>query len=476
MDLSRRQFLGSTLLLPFFAGASSMDEVACLVKESVEKGTGRKPVFQMHNYAAAPIPVVRIGFVGIGVRGGAAVSRIINIKDVEITALCDTRKYVVDVNQQKLRKAEMKPAAEYYGDDYAWKKLCERDDIDLVYIATPWKWHVEMAVYAMECGKHVAVEVPAATTLDECWQLIEVSEQTRRHCIQLENCCYDFFETMTIQMAQEGKLGELVHAEGAYIHDQMEAMFGSRPVAPAFKEAFRPFEHMGRSGNLYPTHGLGPVALALDVNRGDRMDYLSSASTLDFSMLARAKELARTDDYYDKFIHTTYRGNMNSSIIKTVKGKTILLQHDVSSPRPYSRIHMLSGTKGFAQKYPLPGKVAFGHSFVNDETMKELEEQYSPELIKHIAGIARQIGGHGGMDFVMDWRLVDCLRNGLALDMDVYDAASWSSIIPLSIWSVANRSNSVDIPDFTSGRWESGRPVDFSLRGGGNTEVLKRNK
>lgn len=471
MDLSRRNFLGSTLLLPFFAGASSIDEVASLVKESVDRGSGRKPACNMHNYAADPIPAVRIGFIGLGVRGGAAVSRIININNVDIRALCDTREYVVNVNQQKLQKAKKEPAAEYYGDDYAWKKLCERDDIDLIYIATPWKWHVEMAVYGMTCGKHVAVEVPSATTLDGCWQLIEVSEKTRKHCIQLENCCYDFFETLTIEMALKGKLGELVHAEGAYIHDQMEAMFGSRPVSPSFKEPFRPYEHMGRSGNLYPTHGLGPIALALDINRGDRMDYLSSVSTNDFSMLARARELVRTDDYYDKFTHTTYRGNMNSSIIRTVKGKTILLQHDVSSPRPYSRIHMLSGTEGYVQKYPLPAKIAFGHSFVNADTMKKLEEQYSPELIKHIAGMARRIGGHGGMDFIMDWRLIDCLRNGLSLDMDVYDAASWSSIIPLSIWSVANRSNSVDIPDFTAGIWKSNSSVDFSLRGGGNTAV-----
>lgn len=441
---------------------------------SKERSKSRKVFFNMHDYAAPPLPIVKIGFIGIGVRGGSAVSRIVNIKGVEINALCDTREYAVKINRNRLKAAGMKPAAEYYGDEYAWKKLCERDDINLVYIATPWKWHVEMALYAMECGKHVAVEVPAATTLEGCWQLVEMSEKTKLHCMQLENCCYDFFETFTIQMAQKGLLGELVHAEGAYIHDQMDAMFGGRPVAPAFKEAFRPFEHMGRSGNLYPTHGLGPVALALNINRGDRMDYMSSVSSSDFSMLARARQLAETDDYYDKFTRTTYRGNMNSSIIKTVNGKTILLQHDVSSPRPYSRIHLLSGTKGFVQKYPLPAKVAFGHQFMENDKLKELEEQYSPQLIKHISEMAKKIGGHGGMDFVMDWRLVDCLRNGLPLDMDVYDAAAWSAIIPLSVWSVANRSQSMDIPDFTGGLWKDNGPVDFSLRGGGNTDVKSK--
>ena len=432
----------------------------------------RKSVFNMHGYAAPPLPVVKIGFIGIGVRGGAAVSRIVNIKGVEINALCDVREYAVKINRERIRIAGLKPAAEYFGNDYIWKELCERDDINLVYIATPWKWHTEMALYAMECGKHVAVEVPAATTLDECWQLVKMSEKTRLHCFQLENCCYDFFETLTIQMAQKGILGELVHAEGAYIHDQMNSMFGARPEAPAFKEVFRPFEHMGRSGNLYPTHGLGPIALALNINRGDRMDYMSSVSSSDFTMLSRARQLAETDDYYKKFIHTTYRGNMNTSIIKTVKGKTILLQHDVSSPRPYSRIHILSGTKGFVQKYPLPAKIALGHHFMNDKDLEKLKKLYTPPLISYIQEIAKKIGGHGGMDFVMDWRLIDCLRNGLPLDMDVYDAASWSAIIPLSIWSVKNRSKSIDVTDFNSGLWQKNEPVDFSLRGGGNTEVV----
>lgn len=472
---SRRHFikqalLGTALLTPAFAHARSVEEVQEIVDHAVVKGEKRASPFDMHAYAAPAIPTVRIGFIGIGSRGGMAVSRIMNIRQAEIVALCDNRQYVVRVNQEKLKKVG-KRAVEYCNGDYGWRKLCEQPDIDLIYIATPWKWHAQMAIYAMECGKHVAVEIPAAITLDECWQLVETSERTRKHCFQLENCCYDFFETCTIQMALSGALGELVHAEGAYIHDQLPEMFGGRPDPPGYKVAFRPYEHMNKSGNLYPMHGLGPIALAMGINRGDRMEYITSVSSDDFGMAKRAAELAAKDPYYNRFTNIPYRGNMNTSVIKTARGRTLMIQHDVTSPRPYSRLHTISGMKGVVQKYPLPARMAFGHDFADPETFNRMEEQFTPELVRHIEQYAKLIGGHGGMDFIMDYRLIDCLRNGLTLDMNVYDAAAWSSVIPLSIWSVANRGGSADLPDFTAGRWTSSSPVDLSLRGGGSTSV-----
>ena len=228
-----------------------------------------------------------------------------------------------------------------------------------------------------------------------------------------------------------------------------------------------------RNGNLYPTHGLGPIAQCLDINRGDKFDHLVSISTNDFQMAARAKEEAAKDAFYNEFAGKTYRGNMNNTIIRTNKGKTVLLQHDVTSTRPYSRIHLLSGTKGMAQKWPDPVRIALGESWVKEAELKELEAKFITPLVKHIGEIAKKVGGHGGMDFIMDWRLIDCLRNGLPRDQDVYDAAAWSVIAPLSEQSVAKRGKTVDVPDFTRGAWKNNKPVSLSLEGGATTEVKR---
>lgn len=473
MSFSRRTFLkgsalGASAMLMGFTGCSSPEEAERSIRENVEKSKNRKSQFNMCGYAAKPIPKVRIGYVGLGGRGSWAVTRMLNIKDVEIVALCDIKEDAVKRNQQSLANAGRQPAKEYFGDEYAFKKLCEQEDLDLVYIATSWRWHTPIACYAMECDKHAAVEVPAAITLEECWKLVETSERTRKHCMQLENCCYDFFEILTVNMAQKGLFGEVIHGEGAYIHELVSGIFGGTDGS-----AWR-WDDNHKSGNPYPTHGLGPVCWAMNINRGDRMDYLTSMSTNDFTMKARAQELAAKNDYYKPMAEMDYRGNMNTSLVRTVKGKTIMIQHDISTPHPYDRLHVLTGTKGGCRKYPEPARISFAHDFVTPEKMQELREQYTPELVKHIEEVARVIGGHGGMDFIMDWRLIDCLRHGLPLDMDVYDAATWSSITPLSYWSVANRSNSIDVPDFTGGAWRTNAPVDLTLRGGGTTDVVKQ--
>jgi hypothetical protein len=228
-----------------------------------------------------------------------------------------------------------------------------------------------------------------------------------------------------------------------------------------------------RNGNLYPTHGLGPVAQVLNINRGDKMDYLVSMSGNDFMMGQMAKELASKDEFYKQYANKTYRGNMNTTTIRTAKGRTIMLQHDVTSPNVYSRIHKISGTKGSCLKYPLPGKIAIGHEdWVSKEEYKILEEKYAPPIVRKVGEMAKQVGGHGGMDFLMDWRMIDCLRNGIPLDIDVYDAAAWSAIAPVSEKSIANRSSSVDLPDFTRGAWKSNQPVDVLMQKGGTTKVI----
>jgi hypothetical protein len=424
--------------------------------------------FNMSGYAAPKIDHVRIGFIGLGNRGGLAVKRIARIGNTSVKALCDIRPEKTQNAVMNLKNTPHNPVVYNSGED-AWKKLCERDDIDLIYICTPWALHTPMAVYAMNQGKHVCVEVPAATTLAECWQLVETSEKTKKHCMMLENCCYDFFEMLTLNMARQGLFGEIIHCEGAYIHDLLEGNFSKTKN----QGQWRLKENIKHNGNLYPTHGLGPVCQVMNINRGDRMDFLVSVSGNDFMMNNKAKELAATDESYKPYVNSSFRGNMNTTTIKTHQGRTIMLQHDVTSPRPYSRIHLISGTKGTALKYPLPGRISMGHEeWVSEEVFKTLEEKYTPPLVRKIGEMAKKVGGHGGMDFLMDWRTIDCLRNGLPLDQDVYDAALWSSILPLSEWSVKNRSNSIDVPDFTGGSWAKNLPIDLSLSTGANTRIL----
>ncbi|MCE7058437.1 Gfo/Idh/MocA family protein [Dyadobacter sp. CY343] len=430
----------------------------------------RKQVFNMSGYAAPKLDTVRIGYIGLGNRGSGAIKRIVHLENIEVVGVADILPDKADGAKKELEKSGQHPKT-YSGSADAWKKLCDRKDVDLIYICTPWALHAPMALYAMEHGKHVAVEIPAALTVDECWKLVETSEKTKKHCMMLENCCYDFFELLTLNMARQGFFGEIVHVEGAYIHDIFDSLFQKEKRF----ELWRLKENL-RNGNLYPTHGLGPVAQILDINRGDKMDYLVSMSCNDFMLQSKARELAATNSYFNQYAQKSFRGNMNTTTIKTNKGKTIMLQHDVSSPRPYSRLHTVSGTKGAAQKYPLPedgtqGRISEGHEWLNATEFKKLEAKYQPEIIKRVGELAKKVGGHGGMDFLMDWRLIDCLRNGLPLDQDVYDAASWSVISPLSEWSVANRSNSIDIPDFTNGAWKKNRPVDITLNDGGNTGV-----
>jgi len=421
--------------------------------------------FNMSGYAAPKLDTVRVGFIGLGNRGTAAVFRISHIENVEIKGLCDLRPEKANNSKQKLKGSPHNPTL-YTNSENEWKKMCDRDDIDLIYISTPWHLHTPMAVYAMNHGKHVCVEIPAATTIEECWQLVETSERTKKHCMMLENCCYGFFELLTLNMARQDFFGEIVHCEGAYLHDLMEGNFSKEK----YYNFWRLKENL-RDGNLYPTHGLGPVSQIMNLNRGDKMEYLVSLSSNDFMMGNRAKELAKKDPAYQPYANKKFRGNMNTSMVKTSKGRSLMIQHDVTSPRPYSRIHLVSGTKAIAQGFPLPEKIAIGHKWADEAEFKALEEKYKHELSKKIGDVAKKFGGHGGMDFIMDWRTIDCLRNGIPFDIDVYDSALWSAIGPLSEQSVANRSNSVDVPDFTRGKWKNNQPVDVKLLTGANTGV-----
>lgn len=472
MQLNRRSFLkiasatGISSLLPEkLTGSEMLSEQQPSVRQlkTIYKDAYRKhpQSFNMCGYVAPKIETVRVGFIGIGARGRGAVSRMSQIDNVKIVALCDELPERVQIGVESIKTPGHSPAL-YSGKEDSWKELCRRDDLDLIYITTPWALHAPMAIYAMKHGKHTAVEIPAATTVKDCWRLVETSEQTKKHCVMLENCCYDFFELLTLNLSRNGFFGEILHVEGAYIHEIGKRLFYRGKPG----RSWRLQENMKRNGALYPTHGLGPVAQIMNINRGNKMDYLVSMSTDDFQMNNFAKELSKDEEYFRQFIDEPFRGNMNVTTIRTVKGQTIMLQHDVATPRPYSRLHLISGTRAIAQKYPLPAKISVAENpneWLTDEQFKKLEEKYTPPIVKKIGKIAKQVGGHGGMDFLMDWRLIDCLRNGLPVDMDVYDAASWSVIAPLSEWSVANRSMPIDIPDFTNGAWLKNQPHAISL-------------
>jgi predicted dehydrogenase len=417
-----------------------------------------------------PLEKVRIGVIGLGMRGSDAVSRLLYVDGVEINAVCDVVPDRVAAAQKIVTDFGRPKPAGYAAGEEDWMKLCERDDIDLVYCCTHWQLHTPIAVKAMRNGKHAAIEVPGALTIEECWQLVDTAEQTRRHCMMLENCCYDFFELATLNMARNGVFGEVMHAECAYIHDLRGWKFDKET---GYHDMWRLKYSMGHTGNPYPTHGLGPVAQIMGINRGDRMEYLTSTSTnqVGISLYAKNKFGENSPEYKQLY----ELGDMNTTIVRTVNGKTIMIQHDTTSPRPYSRIHLISGTGGIAQKWPTqqialevednklpieqaPVKPSW-HDWLPEDELNKLIEKYEHPLVKKIGEMAKEVGGHGGMDYIMDWRLIHCLRNGLPLDQSVYDAAAWSSIVELSQISVRNKSQMVEVPDFTRGVWADTKPL-----------------
>lgn len=486
MSTSRRNFLKTAT----FAGAGAMAGGLIFPFEQKQKESNLEEIlksvkkshfqrFNMSGYATPALPVVRIGVIGLGDRGSGAVERLSYIEGVEIKALCDKREVAVKESQNYLKSIGRPAAQEFFGSEDGWKKLVDLKDIDLIYTCTPWVMHTPISVYSMESGKHVACEVPIARTIDEAWQLVETSEKTKKHCMMLENCCYDFFELLTLNMARNGLFGEIIHGEGAYNHNLMGYNFKKpredKQSDGAYTDMWRLRENATRNGNLYPTHGLGPICEVMKINRGDRMEYLTSMSTFDFTMGVKEKELVSEDAFYNEWKDAKFRGNMNTTLVRTTLGKTIMIQHDVSSEQPYSRIHLVKGTHGMAVKYPKE-LIALGESWDNDAKMEENIDKYTPEIVKRVGEQAKKVGGHGGMDFIMDWRLIDCLRNGLPLDQNVYDGALWSAIAPLSEWSVANRAQSIDVPDFTCGSWKTNVPHGINLETGGSTNVLELKK
>lgn len=431
--------------------------------------------FNMSGFAAPKLKTIRIGIIGLGKRGPGHVNSLKLIEGVEIKAICDIRPERTEFARKLLEGYDHSPEI-YTGGENEWKKVCDRKDIDLIYNITPLELHTPIAVYTMERGKHIAVAIPAAGTIEECWKLVQTAERTRKHCYMLDNAPYEDFQVLTLNMARQGFLGDVVHADCAYIESKEYNTFSK----DFYWDMWRLKEFQKRRGNFYPTHGLCPVANIMNINRGDKFEFLTSVESRDFSMGNKLKELASKDDFYKPYLGKDFRGNINSTLIRTTQGRTIMLQHDFSSPRAHTYIHGIYGTKASAMLHPDPPRIAKGQvkwTTEGEDEFKKYQAEYTPQLDRLMGATSRRFRGHGG-DFLQDWYLIDCLRNGLPLGMDVYDAASISSIVPLSQWSVLNRSNSIDIPDFTAGAWKTNKfNMDITLsNGGGNTKFLWGNK
>ena len=408
---------------------------------------------------------VRVAFVGLGMRGPGAVTRFTHIPGVQIVALCDYVEKRAEACQNELRKAGLKPADIYSGEK-GYEELCKRPDIDLVYVATDWDHHFPVAKCALENGKNTAIEVPSAMNLEQCWELINLSEKTRKHCMILENCCYDWFELRALNMAQHGVFGEVIRAQGAYIHnlDDFWGAYWSNPKDDPEKLGWRMKYNMENRGDVYATHGLGPVAQVLDIHRGDRFTTLTAMDTKSVHGKEYVeKKTGKKCENYRNGDHTT-------TLMRTANGKVVEIQHNVMNPQPYNRLYQLTGTRGFANKYPVSGyaidasqRKATGntpkvddltsHGFMPEAEKKALEEKYEHPIIKKYGEMAAKVGGHGGMDFFMDARMVYCLQNGLPLDMDVYDLAEWCCLAELGTLSMDNGCAAVSFPDFTRGHW-----------------------
>jgi hypothetical protein len=483
---TRREFIkGAAIASTGVAlGSSLIGQQVSAANKSIPPATAAT----MLDYAAPRLETVRYGLIGTGARGTTHLRLLLQLSAAKVMAVCDTDAVSLSDAKQVVAKAGV-PEPDYYtGNDYSYRDMLERDDIDAIMISTPWRWHAPMCIDAMNAGKHAFVEVPMAITIEDMWEMVEVSERTRMNCMMMENVCYGRDEMMVLNMVRHGLFGDLTHGEGAYIHDlrwqmkHLERGTGS----------WRTYYHTNQQGNIYPTHGLGPVAQYMNINRGDRFDYMTSVSS---PALGRAAYAGREFPAGHERTGLKYiKGDINSSMIKTRKGRSILVQYDTTTPRPYDRLNLIQGTGGTFGGFP--NRIAL--EVVPEAIRAEYEADYAKKMAewenggkqgreprpqsfhqwdmgmdkwrkyfdhpfwKKMAKIAEQAGGHGGMDYMMHWRTIYCLQNGITLDQNVYDGAAWSAVFPMSHESVINRSKSVDFPDFTRGAWKTAKPLEIA--------------
>jgi predicted dehydrogenase len=449
-EQSRRSFLKTVAGTSAGLALAGTLQAAQQVEAASLPGPGLNP--------PKPLEHIRAAFIGVGARGSGHVAQMMGLEGVEVVAIADNWESSLKASVNRVKNAGHKEPAAYGRGDEDYKRMLERDDIDIVIIATPWELHTKMCVDAMLAGKRAFTEVPAAVTLDECWQLVETSEKTGKSCMMMENCCYGREELFCLNLCRLGLLGELLYGEGAYLHD----LRGQMHEVKHGTGSWRTWHYVKRNGNIYPTHGLGPIAQYMGINRSDRFDYLSAVASPAVGRVEYAKTQFPPDHQWNKVAKWNC-GDMVSTIVKTALGRTILVQWNETSPQPYSRINLIKGSRGTFAGYPnrlmIEGLTPGGDEWTEGEKLNEFFKKYEHPLYKKQGELATKHGGHGGMDWLMLWRMVDCLHHGVPLDQDVYDAAAWSSIGPLSEKSIATRSNSVDVPDFTRGKWKTTPPL-----------------
>jgi hypothetical protein len=444
-NLDRRDFLRITA-----AGLGGV-ALGSVLPPGLEAAPGVRKT--MIGCGAPKLDVVRIGYIGVGGMGSAHVNNLLKIKGAEIRAVCDIVESKVNRIQGKVVEAGFPRPEGYANGDHDYKRMCQRDDLDLVFIATPWEWHVPMCLEAMKTGKHAATEVPAALSVEQCWQLVETSEKTRKHCVMMENCNYDRIEMMILNMVKQGMFGELLHGEGGYLHDLRSVKHDLKGEG-----LWRRAHSMKRNGDLYPTHGLGPVCQCMDINRGNCFDYVVSvgSQTRGLHLYAESRFGPESPQAKEKFVLS----DVVTTLIKAKRGETIVLTHDTSSPRPYSRNILIQGTKGLVRKYPEPKVYVEGRSKDDDwEAVDAYLKEFDHPIWKQLEDQSKG-AGHGGMDFIEDYRLIDALLGGRAPDMDVYDGAVLSAITELSGKSIAKGGMPMKFPDFTGGRWKDARALE----------------
>ena len=411
----------------------------------------------MGDFVAPKLDKVKVAFIGVGARGSGHCSQLAVIQGVEIVAVCDLVEDRAKRSADEAKKHGHAPKL-YAGDEHAWQRMLAEVMPDAVFIATPWELHAPMSIAAMKARAHAFSEVPIATTLEDMWQIIDTSETTGRHCMMMENVNYGREELVYLNMVRQGVIGELLHAESAYIHELRGQMENGDSTG-----SWRTFQYAKRNGNLYPTHGLGPVAQYMNLARSE--DCFSRL--VSFSSPAKGRDLyakASAKLTNPKFKELDFKGgDLNTSIIKTVLGRTIMVQWDETSPRPYTRHNLIQGTKGtlagFPNRMAIEGVTKTYHEWAEGEEWEKIASHYEHPLYKRMGELSKEMGGHGGMDYLMLFRIIECLRQGEPLDQNVYEGCFWSAVGPLSEKSVREEGMPQAFPDFTRGQWQTTKPL-----------------
>jgi len=456
---SRRDFVK-------IAGAAATGLVAgCAVAKKSETPSRRAGAKYMGDFVAPKLDTVRCAFIGVGARGSGHNSQIAEIEGSEVVAICDLYEDLAKKAQSKsvaAGKGERHQNIKLYHDSgESWKKMLKEVKPDIVVISTPWKLHAPMAIEAMKAGAHAFVEVPLALTNQELWDIVDTSESTGKHCMMMENVNYGREELIYLNMCRQGVIGELLHAEASYIHELRGQMKSERSTG-----SWRTYHYANRDGNLYPTHGLGPVAQYMNLARGDD----NFGRLVSFSSPGRGRDLYAEANFPQdhKWNQIDFKGgDINTSILKTNLGRTVMVQWDETSPRPYSRHNLIQGTKGTLAGFPtrvaleggVDGATKDHHRWAEGEGLEAIFSKYEHPLYKRLGELARKMGGHGGMDFIMRYRMIECLRLGQPLDQNVYEGAFWSAVSPLSEKSVAEDGAPQVFPDFTRGEWKNTMPL-----------------